>query len=1021
MQRKQKTVSIDNETSIYKEYFDYTKKNQELYGENTIVLLQVGAFFEVYGLKNPSSGEIIESKITELSEICQLNISEKKATHSNCQVLMAGFRDFTLDKYLLKLTESGYTVPVYIQEKNERNIVTRKLDKIYSTGTYISCDTDGSPKITNNIMCIWMEKFKSTNKMITTRDTIVYGVSVINIFTGKSYMFQYETVFYLNTTTFDELERYVSIYSPCEVIIISPFEGNELNSIINFSGIHTFSIHKINIMEKNTEKADKINKCSNQKYIKQILTSFYGEETYDVCSEFHNRVLATQSFCYLLNFIRERNPDLIRKISIPAFNNTSDRIILANHTLSQLNIIDDYNEDAKKHGKLSSVLSLLNKCCSPMGSRRFQYQLTNPTFDETWLNNEYNMISKMQLSNCFDNIDIFRKKIKQIRDIEKLCRQLVMKKIYPSSIYKLYKSIQLIIEINYYLIEENDICEYLCDDFVNETISSHSYITEICISIINFLEKHYILNVCNLTSSITNFDDNIIQKGVSDKLDKAIEKQKKNQDIISNIQRTFNELMQKKEGSIDTNEYIKIHETEKSGISLQITSKRSQLLKTILDNFPTKTISINDEDKNEIPIKDIKFVKSSSTNVDIDFPLLNDVCKQLLVSKDAINKIIILVYNDTLTMLENNHFRDLENLATYVSKIDVLQCKAYVSKINNYCCPIIENTNEKSFVDAYDLRHCLIEHIQQNELYVTNDVSLGKEDEKKVDGILLYGTNAVGKTSLIRALGISIIMAQSGMFVPCSRFVYKPYTAIYSRILGNDNIFKGLSTFAVEMSELRIILKMADNKSLVLGDELCSGTELQSALSIFVAGLMKLHEKETSFIFATHFHEINDYEEIRNMKRLYMKHMEVVYDREKDCLIYDRKMKDGSGPRIYGLEVCKSLYLDDEFLEQANSIRNKYYPETRGELSNKSTVYNSNKIRGTCEMCGERVGEEIHHLKQQKEANQNGFIDTIHKNHPANLMSMCERCHNNIHYNYEKQGKKPPTVRKKTTKGYILA
>ena len=69
--------------------------------------------------------------------------------------------------------------------------------------------------------------------------------------------------------------------------------------------------------------------------------------------------------------------------------------------------------------------------------------------------------------------------------------------------------------------------------------------------------------------------------------------------------------------------------------------------------------------------------------------------------------------------------------------------------------------------------------------------------------MLLYGTNAVGKTSLIRALGISIVLAQAGMFVPCSKFLYKPYTAIYSRILGNDNLFKGLSTFAVEISELR--------------------------------------------------------------------------------------------------------------------------------------------------------------------------------------------------------------------------
>jgi DNA mismatch repair protein MutS len=283
------------------------------------------------------------------------------------------------------------------------------------------------------------------------------------------------------------------------------------------------------------------------------------------------------------------------------------------------------------------------------------------------------------------------------------------------------------------------------------------------------------------------------------------------------------------------------------------------------------------------------------------------------------------------------------------------------------------------------------------------------------DGVLLYGTNAVGKTSLIRALGISVIMAQSGMFVPCSRFLFKPYKAIFSRILGNDNIFKGLSTFAVEMTELRMILKMADENSLILGDELCSGTETESALSIFVAGLMYLHKKHCSFIFATHFHEVVKYDEIQELSKLTMKHMEVRYDRELDCLVYDRKLRDGSGPRIYGLEVCKSLYLDQEFLDLAYSIRNKYYPETQGILSQETSArYNSLKLKGLCEICGSKMGEEIHHLNPQKNADVNGYIGSFHKNHVANLATVCETCHNKIHNSGDQMEKK------KTTKGYKI-
>jgi DNA mismatch repair protein MutS len=322
-------------------------------------------------------------------------------------------------------------------------------------------------------------------------------------------------------------------------------------------------------------------------------------------------------------------------------------------------------------------------------------------------------------------------------------------------------------------------------------------------------------------------------------------------------------------------------------------------------------------------------------------------------------------------------------------------------------------------VDAKKLRHVLIEHLQKNEIYVANDVLIGKDS---IDGILLYGTNAVGKTSIIKALGISVIMAQSGMYVPCESFTYFPYKSIYTRILGNDNIFKGLSTFAVEMSELRIILKMADESSLILGDELCSGTETESALSIFTAGLMTLHNKRSSFIFATHFHEILKYDEIKVLENLVLKHMSVHYDRENDCLVYDRIIKDGPGNMTYGLEVCKSLYLEEGFLELAYYIRTKYGKSGRGLLSDsQSKSYNSDKIRGLCEICKENMGEEIHHLSPQQESDENGFIDSFHKNHPANLASVCSKCHDNIHADAKSPPKKEKKIqRKKTTKGYVL-
>ena len=472
-------------------------------------------------------------------------------------------------------------------------------------------------------------------------------------------------------------------------------------------------------------------------------------------------------------------------------------------------------------------------------------------------------------------------------------------------------------------------------------------------------------------------------------------------------------------------EYIKIHETEKSGLSLQITKASSTLFKKVISQIlnsdsNAKKIVIK-EPHFEFSLCDIKFSSASSSCDEIDFTELNKVSKDILHYKEQMNTLITETYLQILQQIEKKWFHDLENLGNFIAKMDVLQCKSYIAKYYNYCKPeIVMTESSKSFVNAFELRHCLIEHLQQNELYVTNDISLGNtlDNVNNKDGILLYGTNAVGKTSLIRALGIAIILAQSGMFVPCSRFQYKPYHSIFSRILGNDNIFKGLSTFAVEMSELRIILKMADENSLILGDELCSGTETESAMSIFVAGLMELHEKESSFIFATHFHEIINFEEIKSLQRLDLKHMSVIYDRAQDCLIYDRKLKDGPGTKTYGLEVCKSLYLSENFLNRAYAIRNKYYPETRGELSHDVSRYNADKIRGICELCNENIGEEIHHLQHQKDANDDGFIGSFHKNHSANLLTVCEKCHLKMHDMENQKDSKIPTVKKKTTKGY---
>ena len=204
-----------------------------------------------------------------------------------------------------------------------------------------------------------------------------------------------------------------------------------------------------------------------------------------------------------------------------------------------------------------------------------------------------------------------------------------------------------------------------------------------------------------------------------------------------------------------------------------------------------------------------------------------------------------------------------------------------------------------------------------------------------------------------------------------------------TRILGNDNIFKGLSTFIVEMTELKTILTMATKDSLVLGDEVCSGTESISAISIFAAALIKLHDIRSTFIFATHFHEVVKLDAIKALDMMMLKHMKVAYNAETDALEYVRVMCDGVGDTNYGLEVCRSLNMPTDLLYDGS-------------------LYTAQ-----------------HHLQEQHKADKSGFIGTFNKNHRANLSAVCEKCHDKIHSAVVTN--KKPVKKIKTTDGYKLS
>lgn len=1017
--------------ALIRSYIELTNKYSDDYGELTVILMQNGAFYEVYAMKLLQTDEIVGSKLIDFSRICDLNISERNMTLDGNPVLNAGFKTHLLEKYLKKLQDEGFTVVVYDEVGDDpvKKCKIREETGIYSPGTFFYTE-DSSDKITNNICCLWVETKKIKNK----KTQIFIGIGVIDIYTGTTTINEYSEDYIKNPTTFDDLERFISIHNPSETIVITNLETNDINDIVNFVNLKSKSIHFVSLLDNKTNKnVLRALNCEKQTYQTELLSKFY--EIHDLnafMAIFYENVYASQAFCFLLDFVYQHNPYLIKKVSQPIFENNGKKMILANHSLKQLNIIDDDNYK----GKYSSVSKMLNECITPMGKRKFADLFLNPVTDISYLNREYDTVSSILASNYDVDYSILKNLLVKVKDICKIMRQIILEKATPKSIWKIYDTIDTAKQIYHFIKNHIEISEI----FIPRIPTFVSLIEKIQ-AIVNYLDEVFYLEECKIIDNIAKISNSFIKNGVDSELDDKIMLLLNSQDQLEACRSYFSNLFVNQETSKrkprtksknkkatqddddddEDNEksYVNIRETDKNNFSLCITDRRCKLLAEKI------------KDKSNVVLKykstysglettfnlllDLEYKYHSSNNKIILSNQITELCKNISTVKHSLIEMTTKVFQTIVKKIQDFQ-DDIEEISEFITTIDVLYCKATIAKKYSHCKPLIVES-DKSYVKACELRHCLIEKLQQTELYVANDLNLGNSSD--LDGILLYGTNAVGKTSFIRALGVAIIMAQAGLYVPATSFEYMPYKYIFTRILGNDNIFKGLSTFAVEMSELRTILRLADKNSLVLGDELCSGTESISAVSIFVAGVQHLANTECSFIFATHLHEIISYEEITKLKKVGMKHMSVIYDKENDCLVYNRKLMDGPGTNMYGLEVCKSLNLPASFLDSAHNIRAKYHPETNSLLEHKSSHFNAKHITGgICENCKVNQAVDVHHLLYQKDADIDGVIKkkgfTLRKNSKANLANLCQKCHDEIHLNNKKLKKT------KTTKGLVL-
>ncbi len=293
-------------------------------------------------------------------------------------------------------------------------------------------------------------------------------------------------------------------------------------------------------------------------------------------------------------------------------------------------------------------------------------------------------------------------------------------------------------------------------------------------------------------------------------------------------------------------------------------------------------------------------------------PILKE--KEALIL-NAEERIIELEYNLFISIRDKikGYIPKLQEVSKIISEIDVLQSFATIAEENNYIRPTLTDDRNLRLIDN---RHAVVEKVLDTE-YVCNDIIL--DNDTNIE--LITGPNMAGKSTYMRQLAITVIMAQIGCFVPAKEAVMPIFDAIYTRIGASDDLVSGESTFMVEMKEANNAISNATSKSLVLFDELGRGTATFDGMALAQAIIEYIHDHiKCKTLFSTHYHELTDLE--NNLK--YLKNIHVSAHEENGEITFLHKIELGSVDKSYGIHVAKLANLPDKLINRASSILKVY-------------------------------------------------------------------------------------------------
>lgn len=519
----------------------------------------------------------------------------------------------------------------------------------------------------------------------------------------------------------------------------------------------------------------------------------------------------------------------------------------------------ELTETIRSKGKKGSLLWLLDETKTAMGGRMLKQWVDKPLVNREQIEARLSMVETF-LANYFEREDL-RNLLKEVYDLERLAGRVAFGNVNARDLVQLKKSLQQVPSI-----------DELCQSLQNEHFLSERL--DACDNLTKLLDEAIVEN-----PPLSVKEGNIIKDGFNSQLDQYRDASRNGKTWIAQL-----EQQERQKTGIKS---LKIGYNRVFGYYIEVTKANLHLLEEGL--YERKQTLTNAERfiTPELKEKETLILEAEEKIVELEYQLFVDIREQV---KDYIPR--------------------LQKLAKRLSELDVLQCFATISENRHYTKPTFSHSGELIIKDG---RHPVVEKVLDAQEYVPNDCVFN--DERKM--LLITGPNMSGKSTYMRQVALTAILAQIGCYVPASEAVLPIFDQIFTRIGAADDLISGQSTFMVEMLEAKNAITHATSQSLILFDEIGRGTSTYDGMALAQAIIEYIHEHiGAKTLFSTHYHELTILEEqLTSLKNIHVKAIE-----ENGKVVFLHKIEEGAADKSYGIHVAELADLPNPLIERAKEI-----------------------------------------------------------------------------------------------------